>query len=446
MEQAITSSHPFLDAISPTQYDCHYLMDYATLAVLSGIPEEDAYGAVGLPIYATAAYQFEDLEDGARRFATGEGYTYARVQNPTVAALETRLMALENAVGAVALASGQAASFAALLSLVRTGDEVVASPGLFGGTVGLLNQVFGLMGIKVHFVPSEPDAVRAVMNERTRVVFTEMLGNPSLLLPDLDGLAELCEERRVALVVDNTFGAVGALARPLEHGAHAVTHSLTKWASGHGSVLGGAVLSRPTDLWEHYPHFTGPDAQGRIPLETFGERCFLERVRNLGLSLGGMVLSPFNAYLLFQGLETVELRVERASKNALEIAQWLQGQPGVAWVRYPGLPDDPAYARASKYLRGGFGSMVTFGLEGGIEGASRFLAKLRLLQAPNVGDARTLAVHPWTTTHGRILEGARRAAGVEPEMIRLSVGLESPADVQDLLVEGLAAVRTVEIP
>jgi len=415
-------------------------MDYATLAVLSGIPQDDVHGAVGLPIYATAAYQFENLEDGAQRFATGQGYTYARVQNPTVAALEARLMALENAVGAVALASGQAASFAALLSLLRSGDEVIASPGLFGGTVGLLNQVFGLMGIKVHFVAPEVAAVKAVLNEKTRVVFSELLGNPSLELPDLRGLAALCEAHQVALVVDNTFGAVGALARPLEQGAHVVTHSLTKWASGHGSVLGGAVLSRPTDLWQHYPQFTQPDPQGRVPWETFGPRCFLERVRNLGLSLGGMVLSPFNAYLLFQGLETVELRVERASSSAYQLALWLQQQPQVAWVRYPGLPGDPAQGRAEQYLKGGFGSMLTFGLEGGLEGASRFLSRLELLQAPNVGDARTLVVHPWTTTHARIPEAARRAAGVRPEMIRCSVGLESPADIQALLEQGLAWV------
>lgn len=421
-------------------------MDYSTLAVLSGIPADDPHGAVGLPIYAIAAYGFEGLEDGAQRFATGEGYTYARVQNPTVAALEARLMALENAVGAVALASGQAASFAALLSLVRSGDEVIASPGLFGGTVGLLNQVFGLMGIKVRFVTPEADAVRAALNKCTRVVFTEVLGNPSLLLPDLAGLAQICEERRVALLVDNTFGAVGALARPLEHGAHAVTHSLTKWASGHGSVLGGAVLSRTTDLWPHYPQFTQPDLQGRVPWDAFGPRCFLERVRNLGLSLGGMVLSPFNAYLLFQGLETVNLRVQQASRNALEIAAWLRERPEVAWVRYPGLPEDPAHVRAARYLRDGFGSIVTFGLKGDLEGASRFLGRLRLIQAPNVGDARTLAVHPWSTTHARVPEAARRAAGVVPEMIRLSVGLESPRDVLALLAEGLEAVETAAQP
>ncbi|WP_119279832.1 O-acetylhomoserine aminocarboxypropyltransferase/cysteine synthase family protein [Calidithermus roseus] len=417
-------------------------MDFSTLAVLSGIPD-DPHNAVGLPIYATAAYSFESLEEGAHKFATNEGYTYTRLQNPTVAALEERLSALEGAIGAVCLASGQAASFAALLALVRSGDEIVASPGLFGGTVGLLNQVFGLMGIKVHFVAPEVEAVRAVLNERTRAVFTEVLGNPSLELPDLAGLARLCEEHGVALIVDNTFGAVGALARPLEHGAHAVTHSLTKWASGHGSILGGAVLTRSSDIWRHYPQFTTPDPQGRIPWEASGPRCFLERVRQLGLSLGGMVLSPFNAYLLFQGVETVELRVERASRSALEVASWLQEQPQVAWVRYPGLKGDPAHPRAAQYLRGSFGSILTFGVRGGLEGASRFLAHLKIIQAPNVGDARTLAVHPWTTTHGRIPEPARLAAGVRPEMIRFSVGLESPKDIQARLAEALAAVGVV---
>ena len=341
------------------------------------------------------------------------------------------------------LASGQAASFASLLALVRAGEEVVASPGLFGGTVGLLSQVFGLMGVRVHFVEPEVAAVRAVLNEKTRAVFVEVLGNPSLKLPDLQGLARLCEEHQVALVVDNTFGAVGALARPLEHGAHVVVHSLTKWASGHGSILGGAVLSRETALWQHYPQFSSPDAQGKIPWEQFGPRCFLERVRQLGLSLGGMVLSPFNAYLLFQGLETLTLRLERASQTALILARWLQAQPQVVWVRYPGLPGDPAHPRAAQYLRGGFGSIATFGLRGGLEGASRFLAHLNILQAPNVGDARTLAVHPWTTTHSRIPEEARRAAGVGPEMIRLSVGLESPQDLQQMLAAGLRALEQV---
>ncbi len=420
-------------------------MDFTSLAVLSGLPDHDPHHPVGVPIYAIAAYGFENLEDGAYKFATNQGYTYTRIQNPTVAALEARVAALEGALGAVCLASGQAASFAALLALVRAGDEVVASPGLFGGTVGLLNQVLGLMGVRVHYVAPEVEAVQAVLQEKTRAVFVEVLGNPSLELPDLSGLAELCEARGVALVVDNTFGAVGALARPLELGAHVVTHSLTKWASGHGSILGGAVLSRESVIWQNYTQFITPDAQGRIPWEQFGPRCFLERVRHLGLALGGMVLSPFNAYLLFQGLETVALRIERACQTAFALAQWLQAQPQVAWVRYPGLPTDPAYPRASRYLRGHFGSILTFGLQGGLEGASRFMAGLRILQAPNVGDVRTLAVHPWSTTHGRLPEAARLAAGVRPEMIRLSVGLESLQDLQQMLAEGLSEVEQVGV-
>ena len=415
-------------------------MDYETLAVLAGLPEDDPHDAVGLPIYPVAAYSFESLEDGAERFAKGSGYTYARIQNPTVARLEERLTALEGAVGAVAVASGQAASFAALMALLRSGDEVVASPGLFGQSVGLLTQVFSLFGVKVQFAAPEADAVRAVISPNTKAVFSEVLANPALQLPDLEGLAQLCEEKHVALVVDNTFGAAGYLARPLDHGAHVVTHSLTKWASGHGSVLGGAVLSRDTQLWRHYPQFANANPLGQVPWEQFGARCYLERVRQLGLSLGGMVLSPFNAYLLFQGLETLPLRVERASQTALRIANWLQAQPQIAWVRHPGLPDDPAHARASRYLRH-YGSVLTFGVKGGLDGAKGFMNKLRILQAPNIGDVRTLAVHPWTTTHAKLNEPARLAAGVKPELIRFSVGLESGGDLEAMLAEALGAVE-----
>ena len=372
-------------------------MDFSSLAVLSGIPAQDPYNAVGLPIYATVAYGFSGLEDGAYKFATNQGYTYTRLQNPTVAALEARLTALEGALGAVCLASGQAASFASLLALVRAGEEVVASPGLFGGTVGLLGQVFGLMGVRVHFVEPEVAAVRAVLNEKTRAVFVEVLGNPSLKLPDLQGLARLCEEHQVALVVDNTFGAVGALARPLEHGTHVVVHSLTKWASGHGSVLGGAVLSRETALWQRYPQFSSPDAQGKIPLGAVRPAMF----SGAGAPAGAIALRDGAVALqclpALSGLRDPNAAGGASQPDALTLARWLQAQPQVAWVRYPGLPGDPAHPRAAQYLRGGFGSILTFGLRGGPRGASRFLAHLNILQAPNVGDARTLAVHPWTT-------------------------------------------------
>lgn len=411
-------------------------MEYETLAVLSGLPQ-DPHGAVGLPIYAVAAYGFPTLEEGARRFATGEGYVYARQKDPTAKALEERLKALEGALEAVALASGQAATFAALLSLLRQGDEVVAAKGLFGQTIGLFQQVFGLMGVRVRYVDPEPDSVREALTERTRAVFVETMANPALFVPDLEALASLCEEQGVAFVVDNTFGAAGALCRPLKWGAHVVVQSLTKWASGHGSVLGGAVLSRETPLWERYPQFLEPDPKGQVPWEALGPRCYPERVRTLGLSLMGMSLSPFHAYLLFQGLETVALRVKRMGENARFLAEHLKGHPKVKALRYPGLPEDPAYPNAKKYLASG-GPMLTLDL-GSQEGASRFLAALPLLKAPNLGDARTLLVHPWTTTHSRLKEEARLQAGVTPGLVRVSVGLEDPKDLLALFEEALEA-------
>lgn len=412
-------------------------MEYETLAVLSGLPGEDPYGAVGLPIYGVAAYGFKSLEEGKRRFEEGD-YTYSRLKNPTNRALEKRLAALEGALDAVAFASGQAATLAALLALVRSGDEVVASEGLFGQTVGLFNQVLSLMGVRVRYAPPERGAFEAFLSEKTRALFVETVSNPALIVPDFAGLAALAEERKVALVVDNTFGAAGAYAQPLALGAHVVVESLTKWASGHGSVLGGAVLARGAGLWKAYPQFTEPDAQGRVPWEVFGEGCYLERVRQLGLSLMGMTLSPFHAYLLFQGLETVALRAKAMERTALELARFLRAHPKVKGVRYPGLPEDPAHGRAVRYLKG-FGSILSLEL-GSLEAASRFLSRVPLLQAPNVGDARTLLVHPWTTTHGRLPEEARLRAGVTPGLIRVSVGLEHPNDLLEAFQKGLEAV------
>ncbi len=411
-------------------------MEYETLAVLAGLPE-DPYGAVGLPIYAVAAYGFRTLEEGAERFAKGEGYVYARQKDPTNRALEERLKALEGALDAVTVATGQAATFAALFALLRPGDEVVAAKGLFGQTLGLLGQVLAPWGVGVRYVDPEPDRVREALGPRTRVLFVETVANPALTIPDLEALATLCEERGVALLVDNTFGAAGALARPLDWGAHGVVESLTKWASGHGSVLGGAVLARETALWQAFPPFLEKDPKGQVPWEAWGPRCFTERVRQLGLSLIGLSLSPFHAYLLFQGLETVALRVGRMSQSALSLAQALQGHPKVRRLRYPGLPEDPAYPRAQKYLKAG-GPVLTLDL-GSLEGASRFLRAIRLLKAPNLGDTRTLLVHPWTTTHSRLREEARLEAGVTPGLVRVSVGLEDPKDLQDLFLEALAA-------
>lgn len=409
---------------------------YDTQAVLSGLPD-DPYGAVGLPIYATAAFSFSSLEEGARRFATGEGYTYSRLQNPTNRALEERLAALEGAEDAVVFASGQAATLASFIALLQAGDEIIAATGLFGQTTGLFNQILGLMGIKVHYVPAERDAMAAVLSDRTRAIFVETLSNPDLSIPDFEGIAALAEAHGIAFIVDNTFGAVGALAQPLSLGAHVVVESLTKWASGHGSVLGGAVLVRKTDLWQRYTLYTTPDEEGKSLWSTFGPQAYMSRVRQLGLSLMGMVLSPFHAYLIFQGLETLPLRVERASRTTLELATFLQGHPKVWKVRCPALPEDPSHQRAKRYLRG-FGTLLTLEVKEGLEGAARLLEKCRLLQAPNVGDVRTLVVHPWTTTHSRLSEAARLKAGVTPGLIRISVGLEDPEDLKAWLDESLA--------
>jgi O-acetylhomoserine (thiol)-lyase len=412
-------------------------MEYETLAVHAGLPE-DPHGALGLPIYAVAAYGFKTLEEGAERFATGEGYVYARQKDPTTRALEERLKALEGADHAVALASGQAATFAALLALLRQGGEVVAARGLFGQTIGLFGQVLGLMGVRVRYVDPEPDRVREALSPSTRAIFVETLANPALHIPDPERLASLAEEKGVALIVDNTFGAAGALCRPLRWGAHVVVQSLTKWASGHGSVLGGAVLSRDTALWARYPQFLEKDPRGQVPWEALGGRCYPERVRTLGLSLLGMALSPFHAYLLFQGLETVALRVARMSETARFLAERLRGHPKVKALRYPGLEGDPAHGRARKYLSA-FGPMLTLDL-GSQEAASGFLRAIPLPKAANLGDARTLLVHPWTTTHSRLPEEGRLQAGVTPGLVRVSVALEAPEDLLGMFREALGAV------
>ncbi|UZX14885.1 aminotransferase class I/II-fold pyridoxal phosphate-dependent enzyme [Thermus sp. PS18] len=412
-------------------------MEYETLAVLSGLPQ-DPHGAVVLPIYAVAAYGFKTLEEGAERFASGEGYVYARQKDPTGKALEERLKALEGGMEALVFASGQAATFAALFSLLRPGDEVVAAKGLFGQTIGLFQQVLAPMGIRVRYVEPEPDRVREALTERTRAIFVETMANPALVVPDLEGLASLAEEKAIALVVDNTFGAAGALAKPLQWGAHVAVESLTKWASGHGSVLGGAVVVRESRIWQNYPQFLEKDARGQVPWETLGPRCYPERMRTLGLSLMGMALSPFNAYLLFQGLETVALRVRRMSETAYRLAEVLKGHPKILSLRYPGLPEDPAYPMARKYLASG-GPMLTLDL-GSQEAASRFLKAIPLPKAANLGDARTLLVHPWTTTHSRLSEEGRLQAGVTPGLVRVSVGLEDPEDLGAWFREALEGV------
>jgi O-acetylhomoserine (thiol)-lyase len=415
-------------------------LDYASLAVHAGIPRVPG-GPVGLPVNPNVAWEFEDLEHAAEVFATGEGLSYSRIQNPTVAALEARLTALENAGGAVVTASGQAATLLALISLARSGDHLVAASSLFGGTVGLLGQVLPGFGIKASLVDNDSEAIRAALRPETRAILVETIGNPALDVPDFAAVSAVTRAARVPLVVDNTWGAAGYLCRPLEHGAQVVVHSLTKWAAGHGSVLGGAVLAGGDFDLTGNPAFSEAGRDGRSLLESHpdGASAFLWRARNLGLQQMGLTLAPQSAWMIAQGLETLPVRVERQCATALALARALVDTPGVAWSSYPGLERHPHHSNATRYLQRGAGAVLTFGVEGGLEGAANFMRRLGLVRrAANLGDTRTLAVHPWTTTHGRLPEAGRRAAGVSPETIRLSVGLEDPRDLLADLRQALA--------
>ena len=408
-----------------------------TISVQVGLAEGDPYGALQPPIYATTSYLFKDAAHARRLFALKEeGYVYSRIQNPTVAALEKRLAALEGALGAVATASGHAAQMLAILALASAGDNLVASPNLYGGTVNQFKVLFQRLGIEVRFVSREerPEEFLERTDARTRLWWLETIGNPALTIPDFDALAEAARGVGVALFVDNTFGMGGALFNPLAHGAAGVTHSVTKWIGGHGAALGGAVLSGSFP-WDNgrYPGLSEPNPsyQGLVFTEAFGARAFLARVQADLLRDVGAALGPFEAFLHLLGSETLPLRAERINQNARALAEWLLEHPKVAWVNYPGLSDHRHHDRARRYFKGQGGGVLTFGPKGGFEAAERFIARVRLAKhLANVGDVRTLVIHPASTTHSQLDEAALWAAGVRPEMIRVSVGLEHLEDLK----------------
>ncbi|GGO34335.1 aminotransferase class V-fold PLP-dependent enzyme [Deinococcus humi] len=396
---------------------------YQTAAVHTSIPRGLGQ-TVGLPIHAAAAFQFDTLAQAQDEFQNNTGLSYARLQNPTVRALEDRITALEGGASTVALASGQAATLTALLSACRAGDHVVSASSLFGGTTGMLNNILPLMGISATLVDNTPDAVRAAMQDNTRLVWAEMISNPAGDIADLDPFAGIAHEHGALLAIDNTCGGVGYLCRPLEYGADIVSQSLTKWAGGHGSVMGGSVTVGARQDLSRNPSYT--DGGENSVLKVRGDAALAWRQRWLGASQLGMTLAPHSAFLIAQGLETLALRLSRECESALELARWLQTQPGVGKVSYPGLEGHPFHDQAGRYLRHGSGAVLAFE----VPDPAAFLSRLRVLRiAPNLGDVRTLVVHPWTTTHGRVPEAARLAAGVTPQTIRMSVGVE---DVKDL--------------
>lgn len=397
---------------------------YETAAVQTGIPRGLGQ-TIGFPIHAAAAFQFDTLEQAQDEFIHNDGLSYARLQNPTVKALEGRITALEGGAATVAVSTGQAATLTSILSVCRAGDHVVSASSLFGGSTGMLSNILPLMGITATLVPGTPDAIRAAMQDNTRIVWAEMISNPAGDVPDIAALADIAHARGALLAIDNTCGGVGFLCRPLEHGADIVSQSLTKWAGGHGSVMGGAVTVGTRHDLTRNPIYA--DGGEQSVLNVRGEHALAWRQRWLGAHQIGMTLAPHSAFLIAQGLETLSLRLRRESETALALAQWLHAHPRVGKVSYPGLPDHPSHANATRQLPRGQGAVMAFE----VPDPALFLSRVRVLRiAPNLGDVRTLVVHPWTTTHGRVPEAARYAAGVTPTTIRMSVGLEDLGDLQ----------------
>jgi O-acetylhomoserine (thiol)-lyase len=407
---------------------------------------DPATKARAVPIYATTSYVFDDPDHAAALFGLREfGNIYTRIMNPTTDAFERRIADLEGGVAAVAVASGQAAQMLALLNLAQAGDSIVASCALYGGTFTQLKYSFGRLGITTRFVDgNDPQAFANAIDDTTRAVYVETIGNPKLDVSDLRAIADAAHVAGVPLVVDNTF-ATPFLCRPIEHGADVVVHSATKWIGGHGTSIGGVVIDGGTFDYANAPRFKGfyvdpePAYHGLSFAPTFGSIAFAIRLRVLLLRDLGPALSPFNSFLFLQGLETLNLRIRRHSENALEVARFLEGHPAVKWVSYPGLESHPTYETAKRYLEGGFGGVLTFGVHGDEESARRVISESQLFSlVANVGDAKSLIIHPWSTTHEQLEESDRIAAGVTADLVRLSIGIE---DAEDLIADLDAALK-----
>jgi len=418
---------------------------FDTLALHGGQTPDPTTGARAVPIYQTTSYVFRDTDHAAALFALAEaGNIYTRMMNPTWAVLEGRLAALEGGVGALVTASGQAAEALAILNLAGAGDHVVSSASLYGGTYNLLRHTLPRLGITTTFVdPSRPEHFAAAIRDNTRLVFAETLGNPKSDMLDITAVAQVAHEAGVPLIVDNTV-ATPYLCRPLDWGADIVVHSLTKFLGGHGTSLGGAIVDGGKFDWTNgrFPGLTEPDPSyhGLRYTEALGPLAYIAKARVQLMRDLGPALSPFNAFLILQGVETLSLRMERHSANALAAARYLEQHPAVTWVNYPGLPCHPTYSLAQHYLRHGFGAIVGFGIRGGREAGIRFINAVRLFShLANIGDAKSLVIHPASTTHQQLTPEEQAATGVTDDFVRLSVGLEDEADIIADLDQALAA-------
>ncbi|MCL4239269.1 MAG: O-acetylhomoserine aminocarboxypropyltransferase/cysteine synthase [Anaerolineae bacterium] len=423
---------------------------FNTRALHAGYSPDPTTGARAVPIYQTTAYQFRDTDHAAALFALQEpGNIYTRIMNPTNDVFEQRLAALEGGIGALATASGQAAETLAIFTLCNAGDEVIASSALYGGTYTLFSQSLKRLGITVHFVSeNDPAAYEALINDRTRLIYLEVIGNPKLQIPDFEGIAAVAHAHGLPVVCDNTF-ATPYLCRPLEHGADIVVHSTTKWIGGHGLSIGGAIVDGGRFDWKASGRHSGlvepePAYHDLVLADALGPAAFIGRARVVGLRDFGACQSPFNSFLNLIGLETLALRMQRHVENTLAVAQHLAEHPAVAWVNYPGLPDHESYARAQKYLPKGAGAVLGFGIRGGKEAGRAFINSLRLFShLANVGDVRSLAIHPATTTHQQLGPQEQAASGVTDDYVRLAIGIEDIEDILADLDQALAVAQGV---
>ena len=436
---------------------------FETLQLHAGQEPDPATNARAVPIYQTTSFVFDSAEHGAKLFGLEEfGNIYTRIMNPTTDVFEKRIAALEGGVSGLATGSGQAAQFAAIANIMQAGDSFVSTSFLYGGTYNQFKVQFPRLGINVKFAEGDDvESFEAQIDENTKALYIESMGNPRFNVPDFKGLADLAHSHNIPLIVDNTLGAAGALIRPIDHGADVVVQSATKWIGGHGNSIAGVIVDAGTFDWGNgkFPLFTEPsegyhglvhwDAFGfgsdicnmlGVPEDrnlAFGLRARLEILRDYGASL-----SPFNSFLLLQGLETLSLRIERHNENALELANWLNNHPKVDSVSYPGLSSSPYKAAAEKYLTRGYGSMLTVSLKGGYEDAVTFIDSLKLAShLANVGDSKTLVIHPASTTHQQLTESEQLSAGVEPTMVRVSVGTEHIDDIKEDFDQALSAVK-----
>ena len=418
-----------------------------TIAVHAGFDDDPTTHAVAAPIYQTVAYAFDSADHGAALFNLEiDGFRYSRISNPTTSVLEQRVAQLEGGVGAISLASGQAALYYAFLTLADGGGNIVSTPQLYGTTHSLLSHVLPRQGIEGRFAASDQAAdIERLIDDNTRAVFCESVGNPAGNICDIEAIAEAAHRHNVPLIVDNTV-PTPVLLRPIEYGADIVVHSLTKFMGGHGTTLGGAVVDSGRFDWvanaDRFPMFNEPDESyhGLIYVEHYGEAAYVGRMRSVYQRTTGAVLSPLSAFLLLQGIETVALRVERHVENARKVAEFLRADPRVDWVTYTGFADNPHHALAQKYLGGKPPSLMTFGVRGGYEASKAFYDRLQLIKRlVNIGDVKSLACHPASTTHRQMSDEAKAKAGVTPEMIRLCVGIEHTDDIIADLDQALGA-------